>query len=998
MAISVYIGKDLSNPDFSFDADSIMEVHADTAVNLIVDEMTADTAEVTVRYDDEDMNLRNLMWGTPVYIFNGEIPVGKFLAKRVVRTGSMTYKIECTSLVGLLEYDTYYGGMFTGESFKDVVENIITTNGLTSFLGAGISLRRTLTDPNNPNFDPAFIDLGEDMLVGSLGLMFVATFTINKSLLEEANLPELANKTFCRDVIWGTACDPNISTADTVRERCGIYMDMTRASTSDPWADYGEVFFAMGGGVYSLGTPTEPTTYRIAINSSYTTINGTTYSPSNKPTVANKWMQRIFGGLLIINDSLDVVPGSYPHDVTYSRHRIYSNGQLFYLDGIVYQNKDGELIPGNGVDGTYITDPIANAVINSGDYVSFQSEAEYQNEIMNAIQYSDGIESLPVYGWMPVCTKRQALHQLLFSQGVILRKSETGDLLFTVPTTRYYNEIPSDRIYNEGSEEFSEHTNSIVVTEHEYSYDADDASVAIYSSDDSISGGAIVQFTKAPAYYAKNSIRPYDAEQGLLSGISNIRYFAGNCNAAILGVSYYSDTTACIKGSDYAHEDRSVVRRIGNYPDGKDISVSDVTLVTSYNAEVLADRLESYYGEAYTVKNGILLNNENNGGYYKFVSPFHDEVYGFLKQQSLSFSSNIKANCEFVVNYNPPPIGDGFTDYVILTGSGTWQVPESVLQSDSPRIKVVLIGGGQGGESGYAGANGASAAKNAQSTQPALGGNPGKSGKGGNIFQITINNPPQSLSYSAGTGGAGGTISSSHDTNNTGTNGTDSTVTYGIHSYSSADGEPSDAGYLNFIANEIYGGALKFYKWGNLTETQDPMSGTTIRFGQGYGGDGGNYSWITLPGAQNQTLAQIPGHDAQYYCSLDDADYVVSGKHGGYGLHYPRNSSTITSSAGMPGGAGIGEANDTSANGGSGGNASSGRAGNGGSGGNATWIPPKATDFNPKYYGYGGFGGGGGGAGGSSGWTRSGTIGTGGTGGYGGVGGDGGDGCILIYY
>lgn len=995
MAISVYIGKDLSNPDFSFDADSIMEVHADTAVNLIVDEMTADTAEVTVRYDDEDMNLRNLMWGTPVYIFNGEIPVGKFLAKRVVRTGSMTYKIECTSLVGLLEYDTYYGGMFTGESFKDVVENIITTNGLTSFLGAGISLRRTLTDPNNPNFDPAFTDLGFDTLIGSPGVYMAATVKLNKSLLEEANLPELSNKTTCRDVLLGVACDPSISTTATVRQRCGLYMDMTRASTSDPWSDYGEVFFAMGGSVYSLGTPTEPTTYRIAINPDYITINNTTYYPSNRPTVGSRWGQYFFGGLLITNDSLDTVPGSYPHDVTYSMYRVYSNNSMHYLDGIAYQTKSGEFIPGNGADGTYGTDPIANAV--ASNYVAFQSEAEYQNEIMDAIQYSDGIESLPVYGWMPICTKRQALHQLLFSQGVILRKSETGNLLFTVPTTKYYNEIPSDRIYNEGSEEFTEHTNSVVVTEHAYSYDAADASVAIYSSEDSISGSVIVEFSKAPAYYEKQPIRPYDADENLLSGISNIRFFAGNCNAAILGINFFSGIRGCIKGSDYTHDEKSIVRQIGNYPDGKDVSVSDVTLVTGYNSETLADRLESYYGEAYTVKNGILLNNENNGGYYKFVSPFHDEVYGFLKQQSLSFSSNIKSNCEFVVNYNPPQVGDGFTDYVILTGSGTWQVPESVLQSDNPRIRIVLIGGGQGGESGCAGANGVSAAKNAQSTESAHGGDPGASGQGGKIYQVTIDNPPQSFSYSAGTGGAGGAISTSHETKNTGAYGTDSTVTDGVNTYSSASGETMDTGYLNFIANEIYGGKLKFYKWGYFRE-ETPPTGGTVRFGIGYGGDGGSYSWVSHSGDQTTYLGQFLGYDGKYYYGLDDTEFVDSGKHGNYGVHYPASGHNITSSAGMPGGAGIGAAGDTSANGGNPGNASSGRAGNGGNGGNATWIPPKATDFNSKYYGYGGLGGGGGGAGGSSGWTKSGTIGTGGTGGYGGVGGDGGDGCILIYY
>ena len=78
----------------------------------------------------------------------------------------------------------------------------------------------------------------------------------------------------------------------------------------------------------------------------------------------------------------------------------------------------------------------------------------------------------------------------------------------------------------------------------------------------------------------------------------------------------------------------------------------------------------------------------------------------------------------------------------------------------------------------------------------------------------------------------------------------------------------------------------------------------------------------------------------------------------------------------------------------------------GGDGANATYVPPKATDYNPKYYGYGGMGGAGGGGGGNGGayedtWSSSEKLFitySGGVGGYGGRGGDGGDGCVLVYY
>ena len=1001
MATSVYIGKDKSDPLFLFEDNDLMSVSVDTSVSLVLDEMASDTAEITVLYDDANKELQNLLWGTPVYIDEGAVPIGKFLLKRVSRVGEKTYKLECTSLVGLLDYGTYYGGMFSGELFQDVVENIITTNGMTHLLGASPVVRRALTDEENPSFAPTFHDAGVSIIPGGLGIYFRVTVTVNRSLLSEVDVPSLENATTCRDVIWGTACDSSLTASATTRQRCGLYMDITRASTSDPWPNYGEVFFAVGSYVESLGTPTAPTTYRVELMGNVVRVNGRTNNITTTPNVSTDWYQNFLGGLLITNDNLDTVSGSYPHDVVYSRYEILSSVEQCYFDGIVYKTKSGQLIPGSGADGSYTEETaIPNAIPTA--YVSFQTEEEYQSEMLSTIQYADGIESLPVYGWIPVCSKREALHQLLFSQGVIMRKSENGDILFTVPTTRYYNEIPSSQIYNEGSEEYAEHTNSVVVTEHSFPYDENDSSESLYKAEDENAESAIIKFRSAPVYYNHQSLSYDQAHNDLASGIYRMCFYAGNCNAAIVGKVrkqvLAEEDEACIKGSSFSDEEKSIIRQVGDYPDGKDVYVSNATLVTSQNSEAVADRMESYYGNAYTIKNSIVLSGENNGGYYNFMSPFKDNVFGFLKKQTLSFSSNIKANCEFVVNYNPPTLIETYSNYVILTGSGTWQVPESVYESDNPRIKIVLIGGGQGGESGYAGANGESASVGASSSEPAEGGAPGMPGKGGLVYQITLNNPPTSFTYSTGQGGAGGAICTSHTTNNQGQLGGETTISDGVTTYSSEDGAVLRTGYLNLIANEVYAlSDFKFYKWGYYSETQIPMQGGVFKITDGYGGDGGYFGTTTYPGETAQRILTLPAKDATYYYGLGQDDYVVFGKKGGYGLSYPRSGS-ITKQAGMPGGGGIGEKDTTTANGGDGGDATSSKAGNGGKGGDATWIPPKATDFNPKYYGYGGHGGGGGGGGGSSGWLQSGTKGTGGAGGYGGVGGAGGDGCILIYY
>ena len=132
--------------------------------------------------------------------------------------------------------------------------------------------------------------------------------------------------------------------------------------------------------------------------------------------------------------------------------------------------------------------------------------------------------------------------------------------------------------------------------------------------------------------------------------------------------------------------------------------------------------------------------------------------------------------------------------------------------------------------------------------------------------------------------------------------------------------------------------------------------------------------------------------------------YIMNHYHNGWwegdeGAEY-RSNGWLQASGGGGGGAGYGQPGfDGSAATYAGGVY---RSGNGGKGGDATETPPKATDYNPTYYGYGGLGGGGGGGGGAGGWvlydTAAYSVGTGGAGGYGGRGGDGGDGCVLIYY
>ena len=400
--------------------------------------------------------------------------------------------------------------------------------------------------------------------------------------------------------------------------------------------------------------------------------------------------------------------------------------------------------------------------------------------------------------------------------------------------------------------------------------------------------------------------------------------------------------------------------------------------------------MASYYGQSYIVKNSIVLTDENNGGYYKFTSPFNETVYGFLKRITQSVTSIAKADCEFVCNYTPTAVGEGFNRFVLLTGSGTWETPADVLQADEPRIRIVLIGGGQGGESGYAGEKGQNVPKDTADSTRKYGGNPGNNGASGKVYQITIDNPAASYTYSAGSGGAGGAVCTSHSTNNAGSLGTDSTVTDGVNTYSSNSGEVLATGYLNFITNDVYASFYQLPNWGE--DIGAPVLTTDIIYGGGaYGGSTASFI------RDGNTVIQIGAGGTSIYKN-ELGQPVNSGGSGSFASKTYIGSGSYAW-AGCPGGGAMNQnggaaTNPTYSN-------STYKAGNGGKGADASWIPPSPLEVNAKYFGYGGHGGAGGGAGGASGYVKSSvtsSIGTGGAAGKGGVGGVGGDGCVLIYY
>ena len=992
---------DPQSPSFTFEGDDIMSTTGDFSVDMIGAELCTDVMEAEVSYDDTDGTLRALPWATPVYCYRGEHLVGKLYSVSVTRTGRTAYRIRTASAAGILEHDTFYGNMYTGETFKTVVEQIIGTNALQPFDGV---YRHVILGTQGSIITSAYTSYGMGrykdqaktqeyyngcFLLASMASKLSAKIKINGFSNElynyylESYYPPLTPDTSYRSSLLGVCAEAGAS-VDLKKHQYGLYMQMTRASTSVPFSTFGEVFFVYGQTTISLGTPSsaDAAVYEIDVDPGAGTavINGVTYPITLDNSVADDAcaLHVYAGGAKLFDDSGSIVAsGIYPNcGLEMFHYTIQSpNGEMqadyvavfniFTRRGGYYDCVSRKLYKSiySNVHVYIDTDVWQPYDISTyGGSLLFNNRTDFQIDVLASITYSNGIDSLPVYGWMPICTKRQALQQLLFATGVILIKDENGGILFTAPLAQSVENIDDDAVYDEGSEDQPEHINTVELTEHSFILDSSAQTETIYENNTgAVEGYYIAPFPEAPA--------DPDMDGYHYSGYVDCIY--ANCNAALVsGVGKFA-------GRPYQHVTKMLHREIANYPDGHGASVPDATLVTLLNSESVMDRLEAYYGPAHKTRVDIAQNGERCGLMYTLTSAFGEPFSGFLVRASKVFTSIVRAACEFILGYTPPQIG-GYTNYVILTGTGTWTVPASVFEKETPRIHVVLIGGGQGGDGGFAGEDGVQPEKGEGAT-PAEGGAPGNSGSGGKIFEVTITNPAASYAYSCGQGGAGGAISNSHSSNNLGSDGGDTSCSGGGQSYSSASGASSDVGIANVITGELYASRL-ISSW-----NPDPNN-----YSKGVGGDGGYRS------------AEYYG--SEYHRAVGCYMYIMNHyRHGWWegleGAEY-RSDGWLHASGGGGGGAGYGQdGSDGSAATYSGGVY---RSGNGGKGGDATETPPKATDYNPTYYGYGGLGGGGGGGGGAGGWVLNDTavysVGTGGAGGYGGRGGDGGDGCVLIYY
>lgn len=172
-----------------------------------------------------------------------------------------------------------------------------------------------------------------------------------------------------------------------------------------------------------------------------------------------------------------------------------------------------------------------------------------------------------------------------------------------------------------------------------------------------------------------------------------------------------------------------------------------------------------------------------------------------------------------------------WTEYVLITESGTWTAPPGVTQ-----LRLVIGQGGQGGGHGADGEQGSgmlgpTTGDSASETFTGANGEPGKDGVGGKVWYDLINiNDGQEFNVIIGAGGAAAAVH--------GQDGAEGGETY-FGAYTSANGKLYENGYSDISNSDSYG----------RTGVELPLPNSSDGGKGGQGGRGGvtQTTWVRDP-------------------------------------------------------------------------------------------------------------------------------------------------------
>lgn len=304
----------------------------------------------------------------------------------------------------------------------------------------------------------------------------------------------------------------------------------------------------------------------------------------------------------------------------------------FYLD--TWKNKKSKTMNFSAIDIIGLLDKTS---FTGGMYNStFEAVIE---EIMESAGFTntdyeiqEELKSIPVIGYIPVCTHREALQQILFTSGAVANSSRSNKLkIYTITESDQPNQISKSKILKGTKEiEQGELVTGVSITSHNYTKSNEE----VFLFDGTLESGTHQIVFSEPVYNLS---------------CTNGSITSSNVNYAIIQVN--STSNVILKGYKYKDNMQTFIAEVeGLNPNAKRnvLRIESDYLINSDNAYEIAQRVLNYYQKTYITNFDFILDDESTGNNIVVEGEFNNELNGYVTKLDIDMTGGYIAGTEVV--------------------------------------------------------------------------------------------------------------------------------------------------------------------------------------------------------------------------------------------------------------------------------------------------------------------------------------------------------------
>lgn len=325
---------------------------------------------------------------------------------------------------------------------------------------------------------------------------------------------------------------------------------------------------------------------------------------------------------------------------------IDKNMGTFYLDKFDTKNENeisfetidaiGRIAKTNFKKGKIYTGETLEQVI--GDIMTSADFASYT--------ISEELKPIQIYGYIPVCTHREALQQVCFANRAIADCSRSDKINIYRISTTPESRIEQNRVFENGSSiKLKQTISDISITTHRYVKETESSTVFEGNLNPGINE---IEFSNPTTELVVNGATIID------SGLNFVKLNVPTYQNVVISGKVYNDSKVVYNKSYDGLKNNT-------------LKISNATLVTEENIMLVLNNAFDYYGLRREAEQEYIIDAEKVGRWYNLVSKLGFIVSGGIESQSIDLVNGFLSTAK-LVGYNAYNSDTIFTGLELYTG------------------------------------------------------------------------------------------------------------------------------------------------------------------------------------------------------------------------------------------------------------------------------------------------------------------------------------------